>query len=420
MKSHSIRLIVIIAALSVLGIVLTQSYWLNRAFGLQEKQFDQQVQIALNRVAEQLLAYHQLPLPMENPITRVSSNYYAVMVNNPIEASLLEDLLVREFSRSNLSADFEYGIYDCQTEKLVYGSFVSMQPGSPAKTSLLPAWPQENYYFSILFSSREQYLTGSMAIWLFSSFVLVVVIIFFSYATFVILKQKRLSEVQKDFINNMTHEVKTPVSTILLSAEMLLKNNPPDKETIKTYTTLISKEALRIKGHAEQVLQIAEIEKEQLHLNKDLFDAHELMAEVAENLPAQYKKRGATVKFQPGATKSMIVADKLHFTNMLYNLLDNACKYCPHTPEIILRTSNFKGHFMLSVSDNGPGIAEEEQKKIFRKFYRVPSGNLHDVKGYGLGLYYVKCLMKAHKGAVLLKSQSLKGSIFELRFPLTR
>lgn len=420
MKSHNIRVIVLIAAISVVGIGLIQGYWLKRAFDLHEKQFDQQVQIALSRVAKNILAYHELPLPLESPVTRLSSNYYAVMVNNPIEASLLEELLLREFTRSSLSADFEYGIYDCQTEKLVYGNFVSMEQGAPTKNSLLPAWPQENYYFSVLFSSKEQYLTGSMAIWLFSSFVLLIVIIFFSYATFVILKQKRLSEVQKDFINNMTHEVKTPLSTILLSAEMLPKIKASDEKMLTTYASLISKEALRIKNHAEQVLQVAHIEKEHLALEKEIFDAHEMVQEMAENLHAPFNARKAKVELRLEAKDSSIKADKLHFMNMLNNLLDNACKYGHHSPEITIRTSNLQGHLVLSIMDNGPGIAREDQKKIFEKFYRVPTGKLHDVKGYGLGLYYVKSLMKAHKGKVLLKSQHLKGSDFQLLFPLTK
>lgn len=419
MKNHSIRLIVVIATLSVIGIVMIQTYWLKRAFDLHEKQFDQQVSLALNRVAEELLTYRQLPLPLENPITRLSSNYYAVMINNPIEASVLEELLVREFKRSNLSVDFEYGIYDCQTEKLVYGSFISMQQNALTKASSLPAWPQENYYFSVLFSSKEQYLTGSMAIWLFSSLVLVVVIIFFCYATFVILKQKRLSEVQKDFINNMTHEVKTPVSTILLSAELLLKNNPPQQEMLQTYATLISKEALRIQHHAEQVLQSSHIEKERLHLKKEIFDAHKLILEIAETLNAQLYERKKSVLVRLQAAESRIYADKLHVTNMLYNLIDNASKYCHNTPEITIGSGNLKGCFVLSVSDNGPGIAIEEQKKIFQKFYRVPTGNQHNVKGYGLGLFYVKRLMKAHKGTVLLKSKFQQGSDFQLHFPLS-
>lgn len=201
---------------------------------------------------------------------------------------------------------------------------------------------------------------------------------------------------------------------------MLLKAKLPEQQLVNTYASLITKEALRIKNHAEQVLQVAHIEKERLHLKKELLDAHELVLEVADTLNASSPEQKANIKLRLEALDSSIKADKLHFTNILFNLFDNAIKYGCHTPEIVISTTNIKKSFVLSVSDNGPGIPPKEQTKIFQKFYRVPTGRLHDVKGYGLGLYYVKSLMKAHKGIVLLKSQSQKGCDFQLRFPLAR
>jgi two-component system phosphate regulon sensor histidine kinase PhoR len=303
-----------------------------------------------------------------------------------------------------------------------YGDYVPLLSAKEKVTNKkLPAWNNYAYYFGVQFPNREAHLINQLGIWSFSSFVLLVVIIFFAYTLFIILKQKRLSEIQKDFINNMTHEFKTPISTIALSTEVLkdpgIIHQP---ERLFNYTTIIEKENARLKQHVERVLQMARLDKEDIGLKKEMTDVHQLVQEaIRNNAHALLEKQGA-VEIDFRATHSKLEADKLHLTNVFNNLIDNAIKYCKTSPEIIIRTVDYNGSIVVTVSDNGIGISTENQKRVFQKFYRVPTGNVHDVKGFGLGLSYVKTIVEAHKGNIRLESELGKGCTFRICLPVDK
>jgi two-component system phosphate regulon sensor histidine kinase PhoR len=247
---------------------------------------------------------------------------------------------------------------------------------------------------------------------------LLVVIIFFGYTLFVILKQKRLSEIQKDFINNMTHEFKTPISTIALSTEVLkdpaIVHQP---ERLFNYTTIIEKENSRLKQHVERVLQMARLDKEDIGLKKEMVDVHQLIQEAIRNNQHALLEKNGTITCELTATRHQLEADKLHLTNAFSNLIDNSIKYSKTTPQIVVRTENQNGNIIVSVTDNGIGISNENQKRVFQKFYRVPTGNVHDVKGFGLGLSYVKTIVESHKGSIRLESELGKGCTFRICLP---
>lgn len=419
-KSSSIRFIVILGTLCIVGITITQIYWVRRAFDLKEAEFERTVSAALFNVANQIFAINNTPSPAMNPVKQVSTNYFIVMVNGEVDAGLLEFLLRSEFEKRNVKADFEYGVYDCTSEKMKYGDYVPLQTAKEKVTSKkLPAWNHYAYYFGVQFPNREAQLINQMGIWSFSSVVLLVVIIFFGYTLFVILKQKRLSEIQKDFINNMTHEFKTPISTIAVSTEVLKDPNIVHQpERLLNYTTIIEKENTRLKQQVERVLQMARLDKEDIGLKKEIVDVHQVIQDAIRNTSGSLQEKHGSISCDLQATQHTIEADKLHLTNVLYNLIDNAIKYCKTAPQILLRTSDAHKNLMLEIQDNGIGISPEDQKRVFQKFYRVPTGNVHDVKGFGIGLNYVKSIIEAHKGNVRLESELGSGSTFRISLPL--
>ncbi|HEY9048657.1 MAG TPA: HAMP domain-containing sensor histidine kinase [Ohtaekwangia sp.] len=419
MKNSTIRLIVILATLSITGITITQLYWVRRAFDLKEAEFERTVTAALYNVAEQIYNMNDTPPPSNNPVKQLSTNYFVVMVNSEVNARLLEFLLRTEFEKRNIVVDFEYGIYDCTNEKIVYGNYVPLKSKQKNIASKLPKWSTQGYYFGVQFPNREAHIINQMGIWSFSSLVLLLVIVFFAYTLFVILKQKRLSEVQKDFINNMTHEFKTPISTIAVSTEVL--KNPSiiqHPERLLNYATIIEKENLRLKQQVERVLQMARLEKEDVGLKKENVELHQLVQDAVRNTAVALSEKKGKVKeiFESGTLG--IHADKLHITNVLANLLDNAVKYCKDEPEITIRTLRHDRGVVVEVQDNGIGISSEHHKRVFQKFYRVPTGNIHDVKGFGLGLSYVKTIIEAHGGNITLQSELGKGSLFRFYLPV--
>jgi two-component system phosphate regulon sensor histidine kinase PhoR len=282
----------------------------------------------------------------------------------------------------------------------------------------LPTWNNYAYYFGVQFPNREAHLINQMGIWSFSSVVLLIVIVFFAYTLFVILKQKRLSEIQKDFINNMTHEFKTPISTIAVSAEVLKDPNIIHQpERLLNYTTIIEKENSRLKQQVERVLQMARLDKEDIGLKKELVDLHQVIHDAIKNTSMGLQEKHGTITCELNATRSVLDADRLHLANMLHNLIDNAIKYCKVSPNILIRTSNVGKNLWLEIEDNGIGIKPDDQKRVFQKFYRVPTGNVHDVKGFGIGLNYVKSIVEAHKGSIRLLSELGKGSVFKICLP---
>ena len=421
MGKNTIRYIVLLGAISIAGIILIQIYWVRKAFDLKEKQFNQTIQIALRNVADKMAQYGQFSLPSTELINQISTDYYAVNLNNTIDGKTLEYYLINEFGKMGINTDFEYGIYDCSSDKMVYGNYISAKGVVENKPiAALPKMDKLTYYFVIYFPERSSYITSKMDNWIFTSFILLFVIVFFSYALFIILRQRRLSEVQKDFINNMTHEFKTPISTIAIASETISQPSIiSTPERLFTYSGIIHEEAARLNMQVERVLQTVKAERKEFQLNKEKIDLHELLKSVTESfsVPLGNNQKGE-ITLNLNASNYFIIADKHHLTNVIFNLLDNAVKYSNHTPAITVTTTNEGGKLLLSVSDNGIGIKKEHLKKIFDKFFRVPSGNIHNVKGFGLGLSYVKSIAKLHRWKIKAISEPGKGSTFTLLIPV--
>lgn len=418
----ALRTVVALAVVSILGITITQVYWVRKAFDLKENQFNSDVSLALENVATQIFGYNKMVPPAGKLVDQVSTNYFVVLLNAPIDPNLLGYLIKNEFDKRKITTQYQYGVYDCVDRCMVGGNYYySPLKKLPNQLSLteLPITQKDGYYFGVRFLNIEANLVSQMGIWGFSSGVLLIVIFFFAYALFVILKQRRLSEVQKDFINNMTHEFKTPLSTIAISSGVL--KNPSIVQTperLLNYATIIENETHRLKQQVERVLQMARWEKSSLNLKREPLSLHRLIKESVENNLFVVEKKGGAVQLQLNATQDLVLVDRLHLSNVFYNLIDNAVKYCKQNPLIIISTESTAKSVTFFVEDDGIGIDEENQKKIFHRFYRVPTGNLHDVKGFGLGLSYVKLVVEAHGGKISVQSKTDCGSTFKIVLPL--
>lgn len=371
-------------------------------------------------VAQQFFELQNTPPPANNPVEQLSTNYFVVMLNSDINPSMLEFLLRTEFEKRNIKTDFEYGIYDCSQECMVYGKVAAAGLiKSEPKPESIPKLKNASYYFGVRFPGRELQLINQMGIWTFSSLVLLVVIVFFTYALFVILRQRRLSEIQKDFINNMTHEFKTPLSTIALSTEVLREQARQNNEIRSlSYTKIIDQETDRMRQHLERLLQVAKLDKADMALKREIIDVHELLHNVLGNMQPQFNDKDVDVSLALTATNTKINADQHHLSNVFMNVFDNAMKYTEVKPLIKVTTIQRGKFITIQINDNGIGIAPEYQTKIFHKFFRVPTGNVHNVKGFGLGLSYVKQVIEAHRGSVSISSQVNEGTTISIHLPI--
>ncbi len=408
------------AGLSITGITVIQVYWVRRAFDLRENQFNRDVNTALRSVAAQLYAINKVIIPQNNPVEQVSSNYFIVNLNTPIDGNLLGLLIETEFKKRNITDDYEYATYDCVDKCMEGGSYISPKKVNHSNAmATIPVVQNDGYYFGVQFPHLEATLISQMGIWGFSSVVLLIVIFFFVYTLFVILKQRRLSEIQKDFINNLTHEFKTPISTIAISTEVLRQPSIiQTPERLLNYATIIQTENNRLKQQVERVLQMARLEKQDIGLKREPCDTHVLIKEVAKNMELPLQEKNGKLTLELNATVSAVLLDKLHFANVIFNLLDNAIKYSKNSPQIVIKTASSKKEICIEIVDNGIGISPENQRQIFHRFYRITTGNIHEVKGFGLGLSYVKLIVEAHKGKISVKSELDKGSKFTIILPI--
>jgi signal transduction histidine kinase len=245
-----------------------------------------------------------------------------------------------------------------------------------------------------------------------------IIIIAFAYTILIIFKQKKLSEIKSDFINNMTHEFKTPIATISLAVDSI--NNPKvydNKDKVQYYTGIIKEENNRMNQQVEQVLNMSLLDKVDVTLHLEMTNVHELIQNAVEKINLQVEQKNGFILEELEASKHIILADPVHISNIIFNLLDNANKYSPEHPQIVISTKNSDKGIRIFVEDKGIGMSKETQKKIFEKFYRVPSGNLHEVRGFGLGLSYVKKLVEAHHGTISVQSELKAGSKFEIFLP---
>jgi len=421
MSSRTLRIFTGLSVLLLLGMGVMQWAWLRQAYRLEDRDFDQRVRSALRAAGQRLIEFNANPNRLTlRPVERVAGNYYTVQINDVINPAVLEAFLRQEFDRHDVRTNFEYGVYDCVKNRVQYGGFVCATPHCDSSTVVRYRFPQtgeQNYYFGVYFPEKRSYVLGQLGSLTLSTAVLGAVVLFFAYALWVIFRQKRLAELQADFVNTLSHEFKTPLSTLLIAGEALTKpDQSPEKR--QTYAALLRSEIHRLKNHVDTVLQTARLPRSSEGLKREPVDVHGLLRELADSIQAEIEARGGTLTLDFNATQPVVSADRLHLTNVFRNLADNALKYTERPPQLIFSTQNRGKTLPVRVTDNGTGIAEKHRKRLFDKFYRIPTGDVHDVKGFGLGLYYVKTLVEAHGGRVRVQSEVGEGSTFEVELPI--
>lgn len=351
------------------------------------------------------------------------------MANRPVEERInkdeLEALLKQEFQMNGIDLDYEYVVksYNKGEEKTIlssdnYKSNRKKEHQTPLFTNDLGM--QKPIYLKVYFPFGQRHFFRNTSFMVTPTIVLVLLIIgVFAYTIIIILRQKKLSIVKNDFINNMTHELKTPISTISLASQMLRDTSVTSTPaSIGRISGVIYDESKRLSMQVEKVLQMAVFNEGRLKMKFKDFDLHDVITTVVQNFEIRVHSVNGEITLNKNATQCTIYGDQVHITNVLFNLLDNAVKYSTESPVINVTTENRKDGIIVSVKDHGIGIAKEHQKQIFERFYRVPTGNVHNVKGFGLGLHYVNKIIQAHNGTITVESALNKGTKFMIYFPI--
>lgn len=418
MKGSLLRWLILLGSVAILGILSLQTYWVYRTWTLREAEFDQKVRASLFRVANNLAGLSNRSLSSQDLVEQVSTDYYLVNIDHAFEASDLEASLKYHLESALLHEDFDYYVYDCANDEMLYCNSISYD-GRQGEILHLEGVDSEEliYYFGVRFPGRGGFIFSSMDMSILFTVLLVLAILFFAFAMFIIRRQNRLAQLQADFINNMTHEFKTPISTIKISNQVFLDHPEVQADPrLLNYASIIAEQNERLNQQVEKVLQIAKAGDSSISLKKEPIHVQTLIARVVDSFEARLLESGGNIDLQLHADDDEILADKLHVQNVLFNLIDNALKYGGIQDSIIVSTQQVKKGLCLSIQDFGIGILPGNLSKVFDRFYRVSTGDVHDVKGFGLGLYYVKKICEAHGWDIDISSEIGKGTEISILF----
>ena len=467
MEKWKIWTIIGLMSFALIGVALSQIYWIKWSVSLDKKSFDSKVFNALNEVRNKIMDdIKNTNMSMDifrNKSQNANQDYLNKLKNSNLKwrksqilnetrsltyslspelylenlkPDKINDYLKEALKNQGIDLDYTYGIYSNK-----YKDFIIMNDHylSHAKSDKkTDAFSGENNIYNTKYEvnllSTEFKSPGSLKLafknktgWLWYNMLptllmnllfTLLILLAFSYTIYVIFKQKKISQMKTDFVNNMTHEFKTPIATISLATDSIL--SPVifnDKEKIKKFVNIIKEENSRLLNQVEKVLQIAKLDKKKIHLNLSKIDLHQLLDETIEHLNLKLQQKNGKIIKQYNAKNHIITGDEIHLMNIFNNLIDNAIKYSLKKPLIEIKTQDHKKGIEITIKDNGIGMSKDELNHIFDKFYRVPTGNVHNIKGFGLGLAYVKAFVEAHKGKIFVKSNKGKGSEFKIFFP---
>ncbi len=402
-----------------MSILVAQLLWTKEAFTLEQKKLSQKAHIALLEVARKLYegTNHE---PVQNPVQKIANDYYIVNVENEFEPDILEFYLKTEFKKVNIATDFEYAMYNCQSDEMVYGDYISLsKKDKEKKTVYFPKHKNLVYYFVVRFPNETTYLFSSMRFWFVLSIALILILLIYVYSIFKLLQQKKYSELQRDFINNMTHEFKTPLSSILIASKYLSEQNLiKENKKLHTYTEIILNQGNKLNHHIEKILTVAKSDYTPLELKKETTLIVPVIEETIENIVLKYPD--AEIKIESASGEYVLETDVFHFANLVYNLLDNAVKYCNTKPEITVKIYEENSLLKIEFTDNGIGISNKKLSFIFDKFYRIQNEKSNEVNGFGLGLFYVKEICSLQNWKIKAENNLTNGVTITLSIPYKR
>ncbi|GET20956.1 sensor histidine kinase [Prolixibacter denitrificans] len=340
-----------------------------------------------------------------------------------LDMKQIHHVLKEEFERKDIPIDFHFTVL--ANDSVIGGDLPENVIPENAQTYQTGLFPydvfRQNLKLTVFFPDKDSFVGRNM-FWLLGLSLLftIVILLTFTLSILFILRQKKISEMKSDFINNMTHEFKTPIATIGVAADSIVNEKViSDEEKLRYFAGMIKKENRRMNSQVEKILQIARMDRNNGDYHFEAVNAHELIEKAIQSISLQIEKRKGQIDTYLKASNPVVVTDATHFTNVIYNLLDNAVKYSSDKPEIVLRTSSVSKGISITVEDHGIGMNRAVQAKIFERFYRQPTGNIHNTKGFGLGLSYVKAVVDANKGTITVHSEAGKGSRFVIFIPYT-
>ena len=330
-------------------------------------------------------------------------------------------MLATKLKENDINIDYEFAIYNNDLATKVHSEGFDK---ITASTFSMPMFYDENnrssYKLLVNFPEDKKFILSSVLGMILLSIVFtVIIIIAYGSSLYQHVKQRKIAEIKTDFINNMTHEFKTPIATINLALDAI--RNPKiidNKEKVLGYLKMIKEENKRMHAQVENVLRISKLEKNELNISKERVELHDLVEDAITHVQLLVEDKGGFINLNLNATRFSVLANETHFTNVIVNILDNAIKYSPETPKIEVYTENIGPSILLKIKDHGSGMSKAAVKRIFEKFYREHTGNIHNVKGHGLGLAYVKRIVDDHQGHIKVDSEKGKGSIFTIKLPL--
>jgi two-component system phosphate regulon sensor histidine kinase PhoR len=440
-------LITILITLSLIGIIAIQVSWIKNMLLIKKEQVNEQMVFAINEVAEELAEekskFPTLVSPKmmaEWPRDQLLNLMRAPTIAQKYSAADIHKKLKKSFeSHGQPNTNFEFAIvsksntlgYEMSSGRFERSYDMARLDTLHYKVHIFPliSWPASDTeslvpdeHLIVVISELQDYVLRSLG-WMIAGALLFTLIIIAAFYLTVrtLLRQKKLSEIKSDFINNMTHELKTPLATISLAVDAL-KNEKvmADRDKLSYFSGIIKEENRRMNKQVETILQAALLDKDAVQLQMRDLHVHHILEGIVENFELQLRDRGGKVQMELNAANDIVEGDEVHFTNMLSNLMDNAVKYSKEDtpPEIHLSTQQYGKNIRIRMEDNGIGMNKETVSRIFEKFYRAHTGNVHNVKGFGLGLTYVKSMVDAHHGKIKVESTPGRGTIFTLDFPV--
>jgi two-component system phosphate regulon sensor histidine kinase PhoR len=417
-RSSTIRLGIFISTLVIAAILIFQLIWLKKVYHREQKEFDQGVIKAIGGLYEDINASAYYSSHLNELIENPEPHLYLAHITLPVNKDSLVSYLQYELEDFDIFTDCYLGIYKADSGKYIYSRILQTAAGKKRSDISIPVLSRKYDHLTLYFPNRRQYILGRMNFWIFSSAVLLLVLILFGGSLYYFYKQKFLNETQNDFIHNFTHEFKTPVSVISLAADVLEDpNNAQKPGKLATYAGIVKYQAEYLQKQTEKLLNFAYTESRQLHFSKENVNIHELIQEAVSNLAPLISEKNAQITLGLNAEQPFLLANKDYLVIVIINLLDNAIKYSKQ-PCISIYTKNIGNRMILSVSDNGVGIEKKQISKLFRKFFRGQVGETYVAKGFGLGLSFVKKIVTAHKGRIKVESMPGKGSNFIIELPL--
>ncbi len=415
-------LIVVLITLSVLGIIFIQVSWIRNATRLRQQQHTMDMNHAVSQIKEScyklfLIKSGHIGFYGEDSRQHYLQDFSVLFLTDDEVYQIIE----KSLRKYNIKEDFEYAITNIFRMPIkISGNFLQEHYGVSREILLTPESGMAVETLHLYIKDDKQSVTQQMGWYIFASIVFTCIIISaFALTIRTMFNQKNLSEIKSDFINNMTHELKTPLATISLAIDALTNQKViHDIDKIKYYSGMIKDENKRMNKQVEKILQAARIEKQDIKLKLQELNAHDIINKVADNLSLQILDKNGKLELELDAEKHIIKADEVHFSNIIFNLMDNAIKYSKENLLIKISTAVSRGMLAIKVKDNGIGMNRDTQARVFEKFYRAHTGNRHDVKGFGLGLSYVKATVEAHGGKIKVESAPGKGSTFTVFFPI--